>query len=142
MSALESSSGRVAAAPWTCPFCPLLCDSFSVDAEADGLALRGSTDTLLLEREELTAGSTWHAAGGFHAINADARVAALQQYTISMYPTVEAESGQPVGLKMSGGLELAGTEERWRWLRQELAWLRAQARSQNGARPSRWRLSR
>jgi len=90
------------------------------------LALRGSTDTLLLEREELTAGSTWHAAGGFHAINADARVAALQQYTISMYPTVEAESGQPVGLKMSGGLELAGTEERWRWLRQELAWLRAQ----------------
>ena len=43
MSALESSSGRVAAAPWTCPFCPLLCDSFSVDAEADGLALRGST---------------------------------------------------------------------------------------------------
>ena len=90
------------------------------------LARRGSTDTLLLEREELTAGSTWHAAGGFHAINADARVAALQQYTISMYPTVEAESGQPVGLKMSGGLELAGTEERWRWLRQELAWLRAQ----------------
>ncbi len=90
------------------------------------LALRGSTDTLLLEREELTAGSTWHAAGGFHAINADARVAALQQYTISMYPTVEAESGQPVGLKMSGGLELAGTEERWQWLRQELAWLRAQ----------------
>jgi dimethylglycine dehydrogenase len=90
------------------------------------LALRGNTDTLLLEREELTAGSTWHAAGGFHAINADARVAELQQYTISMYPTVEAESGQPVGLKMSGGLELAGTEERWQWLRQELAWLRAQ----------------
>jgi dimethylglycine dehydrogenase len=90
------------------------------------LAMRGSTDTLLLEREELTAGSTWHAAGGFHAINADARVAALQQYTISMYPTVETESGQPVGLKMSGGLELAGTEERWQWLRQELAWLRAQ----------------
>jgi dimethylglycine dehydrogenase len=90
------------------------------------LALRGKTDTLLIEREELTAGSTWHAAGGFHAINADARVAALQQYTISMYPTVEAESGQSVGLRMSGGLELAGSEERWHWLRQELAWLRAQ----------------
>jgi dimethylglycine dehydrogenase len=90
------------------------------------LALRGSTDTILLEREELTAGSSWHAAGGFHAINADARVAALQQYTIAMYPTVEAESGQEIGLKMSGGLELAGTEERARWLHQELAWLRAQ----------------
>jgi formylmethanofuran dehydrogenase subunit B len=42
MSALESSSGRAAAAPWTCPFCPLLCDSFSVDAGADGLLLAGS----------------------------------------------------------------------------------------------------
>jgi dimethylglycine dehydrogenase len=90
------------------------------------LATRGKTDTALLEREELTAGSTWHAAGGFHAINADTRVAALQQYTIGMYPTVEAESGQQIGLKMSGGLELAGSEERWHWLRQELAWLRAQ----------------
>ena len=80
------------------------------------LALRGKTDTLLLEREELTAGSTWHAAGGFHAINADTRVAALQLYTISMYPKVEEESGVDVGLKMSGGLELAGSPERWEWL--------------------------
>jgi len=90
------------------------------------LAIRGKTDTLLLEREELTAGSTWHAAGGFHAINADTRVAALQLYTISMYPTIEEESGVDVGLKMSGGLELAGSPERWEWLQQELAWLRAQ----------------
>ncbi|MFL5791482.1 MAG: FAD-dependent oxidoreductase [Actinomycetota bacterium] len=90
------------------------------------LALRGKTDTLLLEREELTAGSTWHAAGGFHAINADTRVAALQLYTISMYPTIQDESGVDVGLKMSGGLELAGSPERWEWLQQELAWLRAQ----------------
>ena len=42
MSALESSSGRAAAAPWTCPFCPLLCDSFSVGADARGLVLAGS----------------------------------------------------------------------------------------------------
>ena len=42
MSALESPSGSAAAAPWTCPFCPLLCDSFSVDAEAGGWALIGS----------------------------------------------------------------------------------------------------
>src|SRR3954467_3408469 len=90
------------------------------------LALRGKTDTLLLEREELTAGSTWHAAGGFHAINADTRVAALQLYSISMYPKIQDESGVDVGLKMSGGLELAGSPERWEWLQQELAWLRAQ----------------
>ena len=71
------------------------------------LTLRGMTDIALIEREELTAGSTWHAAGGFHAMNADTRVAALQKYTIGLYPQVEAESGQSVGLHMSGGMELA-----------------------------------
>ncbi len=90
------------------------------------LTLCGISDVVLLERSELTAGSTWHAAGGFHAINADTRVAALMKYTISMWPKVEEESGQSVGLHMSGGLELAGTEERWRWLRSELAWVRTQ----------------
>ena len=44
------------------------------------LTLRGMTDVALIEREELTAGSTWHAAGGFHAMNADTRIAELQKY--------------------------------------------------------------
>jgi dimethylglycine dehydrogenase len=90
------------------------------------LTLRGITDAVVIEREELTAGSSWHAAGGFHAINADTRVAALQLYTIGLYPQVERESGREIGLKMSGGLELAGTPERQQWLSQELAWIRAQ----------------
>jgi dimethylglycine dehydrogenase len=89
------------------------------------LALRGLTNVAVIERKELTAGSTWHAAGGFHAINSDFDVAALQKYTISLYPQVEEESGQSIGLKMSGGLELAGTPERAQWLKSELAWLRA-----------------
>jgi len=88
------------------------------------LALRGMTDIAVIEREELTAGSTWHAAGGFHAINADTTIAALQKYTIGMYAQVEHESGRSAGLHMSGGLELAGTPERWRLLQQELAWHR------------------
>ena len=88
------------------------------------LALRGWTDVALIERTELTAGSSWHAAGGFHAINADPHVAALQKYTISMYPTVEAESGQDIGLHLTGGIELAGTPERLQWLRSEWAWLK------------------
>jgi Glycine cleavage system T protein (aminomethyltransferase) len=88
------------------------------------LTLRGVTDVALIERDELTAGSSWHAAGGFHAINGDIDVAALQKYTIALYPQVEAESGQRIGLKMTGGLELAGTPERWQWLKAELAWLR------------------
>jgi dimethylglycine dehydrogenase len=90
------------------------------------LALRGLTDVVIVEREQLTAGSSWHAAGGFHAINADTRIAELQRYTIGLYPTVEAESGQAIGLRMSGGIELAGTPERWQWLRHELAWMRSQ----------------
>jgi len=89
------------------------------------LTLRGVTDVALIERDQLTAGSSWHAAGGFHAINADTRIAALQQYTIGLYPQVEEESGQSIGLKMSGGLELAGTPERWRLLKSELAWMRS-----------------
>jgi dimethylglycine dehydrogenase len=90
------------------------------------LTLRGVSHVAVIERGELTAGSTWHAAGGFHAINADTRIAALQKYTIRLYPQVEAESGRSIGLHMTGGIELAGTEERWRSLRAELAWLRTQ----------------
>ncbi len=90
------------------------------------LALRGVTDIVLVERDRLTAGSSWHAAGGFHAINADTKIAALQRYTIGMYPVIEAESGQALGLKQSGGIELAATPERWHWLKAELAWLRTQ----------------
>lgn len=87
------------------------------------LTLRGVTDIALIERDQLTAGSSWHAAGGFHIFNSDLRISELQQYTIDLYPQIEEESGQSVGLKMSGGLELAGTPERWRYLQSDLAWL-------------------
>lgn len=90
------------------------------------LALRGLTEVALIEREDLTAGSTWHSAGGFHPMNGDTRIAALQRYTIGLYPEIERESGVDIGLHLSGGLLLAGTSERRRWLRSELAWLRAQ----------------
>lgn len=88
------------------------------------LAARGITDAALIERGELTAGSSWHAAGGFHAINSDPVIARLQAYTISMYRTVEKESGQSAGLHLTGGIELAGTPERAEWLKAELAWHR------------------
>ena len=58
------------------------------------LALRGKTDTLLIEREELTAGSTWHAAGGFHAINSrhpHRRAAELHDLDV---PAGRGESGR------------------------------------------------
>lgn len=81
------------------------------------LAKLGWTETLLIERKELTAGSTWHAAAGFHAINGDPTMAALQAYTIKLYKEIEEASGQPTGIHMPGGISLAGTPERWEFLR-------------------------
>ncbi len=81
------------------------------------LAKLGWPDVALIERAELTAGSTWHAAAGFHALNADPNIAALQDYTIKLYKNLEAESGQSIGLHMTGGVNLAGTPQRWEWLK-------------------------
>ncbi len=44
----------------------------------------GWSDVVMVERKQLTAGSTWHAAGGFHSMNSDPNVARLQAYTISL----------------------------------------------------------
>jgi dimethylglycine dehydrogenase len=57
------------------------------------LTKAGWTDVLLIEREELTSGSTWHAAGGMHTVNGDPNVAKLQQYTINLYKELERISG-------------------------------------------------
>ncbi len=59
------------------------------------LTKAGWTDVVLLERSELTSGSTWHAAGGMHTINGDPNVAKLQQYTIELYDEIEELSEQP-----------------------------------------------
>lgn len=80
------------------------------------LAKMGWTDVCLVERSVLTAGSSWHAAGGIHALNADPNIAALQAYTIDLLPKIEEESGQNIGLHMTGGLTMAGTPDRWEWL--------------------------
>jgi dimethylglycine dehydrogenase len=80
------------------------------------LAKFGWTDVCLIERSVLTAGSSWHAAGGIHALNADPNIAALQAYTIDLLSEIQAESGQDINLHMTGGLTLAGTPDRWEWL--------------------------
>ncbi|MEO0938763.1 MAG: FAD-dependent oxidoreductase [Pseudomonadota bacterium] len=80
------------------------------------LAKFGWKDVCLIERDILTCGSSWHAAGGIHALNADPNIAALQAYTIDLLGEIEAESGQNIGLHMTGGLTLAGTPDRWEWL--------------------------
>ena len=83
------------------------------------LAKHGWTDVALVERAELTAGSTWHAAAGFHALNDNPNIAALQNYTINLYKEIEAESGQSVGMHMMGGMSLATTPARFEMLKAE-----------------------
>jgi dimethylglycine dehydrogenase len=81
------------------------------------LTKAGWTDVMLIERDELTCGSTWHAAGGMHTVNGDPNVAKLQQYTINLYRELERICGQSCGVHLTGGLMLAGTRERLDWLR-------------------------
>ncbi|HET7725915.1 MAG TPA: FAD-dependent oxidoreductase [Candidatus Limnocylindrales bacterium] len=85
------------------------------------LTKAGWTDVLLLERRELTAGSTWHAAGGMHTLNGDPNVARLQQYTIQLYEEIERVSGQDCSIHLPGGLMLADTEVRMDFLRMAVA---------------------
>ena len=80
------------------------------------LAKLGWSDVVMLERRRLASGSSWHAAGGVHTLNADPNMAALQAYTIDLLPRIEEESEQNIGFHLTGGLTLAGTPERWEWL--------------------------
>ncbi len=81
------------------------------------LTRAGWTDVVLLERRELTAGSTWHAAGGMHTINGDPNVAALQRYTVQLYEELEKSSGVSCGVHLTGEVMLADNEDRMDWLR-------------------------
>ena len=85
------------------------------------LTKAGWKDVVLLERRELTAGSTWHAAGGMHTLNGDPNVARLQQYTINLYQEIEKVSGQSCSIHLCGGLMLADTEDRMDFLRMAVA---------------------
>ncbi len=81
------------------------------------LSKLGWKDIVLIERSELTSGSTWHAAGGFHTLNADINMASLQGYTIGLYRELEELTGQSCSLHHVGGLTLAGTPERMDFLK-------------------------
>ena len=81
----------------------------------------GWSDVMLIERSELTSGSTWHAAGGFHTLNGDTNMAALQGYTINLYKELEAITGMSCGLHHVGGLTLADNQDRFDMLVAERA---------------------
>jgi len=76
------------------------------------LAKKGWSDVVLVERTELTAGSTWHAAGLLPLFNMSYSVGQLHQYSVELYKTLEEETGQAVGLHVNGNLRLARNRER------------------------------
>jgi len=81
----------------------------------------GWSDVMLLERSELTSGSTWHAAGGFHTLNGDTNMAALQGYTIKLYRELEKLTGLSCGLHHVGAITLADNQDRFDMLVAERA---------------------
>jgi dimethylglycine dehydrogenase len=77
------------------------------------LARKGWTDSVLLERKELTSGSTWHAAGLLPLFNLSYSVGQIHKYSVALYKTLEAETGQNVGLRQVSNIRLARTRDRW-----------------------------
>ena len=76
------------------------------------LALKGWSDVVLLERTELTAGSTWHAAGLLPLFNMSYTVGQLHKYSVDLYKRLPAETGQDVSFHVTGNLRLATCRER------------------------------
>jgi dimethylglycine dehydrogenase len=83
------------------------------------LAKFGWKDCVLLERNELTSGSSWHAAGQIHTISSDPNISRLQGYTINLYKEIEEVSGHSVGMHNTGGFYLASNNDWYDYLKRE-----------------------
>lgn len=82
------------------------------------LALEGWTDCVLIEKSELTSGSTWHAAGQCPSIVGGYSLAKIHAYSNELYPKLEALTGQYTSWHPSGGLRLANNDTELAWLKQ------------------------
>ena len=99
------------------------------------LAKFGWKDAVLLERDELTSGSSWHAAGQIHTISSDPNISRLQGYTIDLYKEIEELSGHSVGLHMTGGFYLASNKTWYDYLKRERSKARYMGLSQEFITP-------
>ncbi|WP_046865644.1 GcvT family protein [Microvirga massiliensis] len=77
------------------------------------LAKKGWSDVVLIERKELTSGSTWHAAGLLPLFNMSYSVGQIHRYSVNLYRSLEEETGQPVGFAQVSNIRLARTRDRW-----------------------------
>ena len=99
------------------------------------LAKFGWKDVILLERDELTSGSSWHAAGQIHTISSDPNISRLQGYTIDLYKEIEETSGHSAGLHMTGGFYLASNQAWYDYLKRERSKARYMGLSQEFISP-------
>ena len=76
------------------------------------LAKYGWKDTVLLERDVLTSGTTWHAAGLIGQLGSSATITKLRNYSLNLYKRLEEETGLSTGLKQNGSLTVATTLDR------------------------------
>ncbi|WP_293576030.1 FAD-dependent oxidoreductase [Phaeobacter sp.] len=81
----------------------------------------GWSDVVLLERDELTSGSTWHAAANIHGLHDSTNISRIQHYTMTLYNALEEETGQSCGVFQPGSLYLAQTEAREHQLKLQAA---------------------
>ncbi|MCB2100569.1 MAG: FAD-dependent oxidoreductase [Rhodobacterales bacterium] len=81
------------------------------------LVKRGWSDVLLLERKQLTCGTTWHAAGLIGQLRATSNMTRLAQYTTGLYQGLEAETGQATGFNQCGSMTVADNAERFEELK-------------------------
>ncbi|HET9537754.1 MAG TPA: FAD-dependent oxidoreductase, partial [Mesorhizobium sp.] len=77
------------------------------------LARKGWTDAVLIERKELTSGSTWHAAGLLPLFNMSYSVGQIHKYSVRFYQELQKETGMNVGFTNCTNIRLARTKDRW-----------------------------
>jgi 4-methylaminobutanoate oxidase (formaldehyde-forming) len=89
------------------------------------LAKKGWTDVLLLEKGELTSGSTWHAAGMVTHFHTSPTIMRMRQYSIRLYRSLQAEAGAPEHWHEVGSLRVASSRDQWLFLRRQVGTARA-----------------
>ena len=79
----------------------------------------GWSDVVLLERDQLTSGTTWHAAGLVSQLGPTAAVTKIRKYTLDLYKKLEQEVDHSAGLRINGALSIAQTDARWQELKRQ-----------------------
>ena len=83
------------------------------------LAKFGWKDTVLLERDQLTSGTTWHAAGLVSQLGPSAAITKIRKYTLDLYKELEKKVDHSAGLRLNGALSIAETKGRWQELKRQ-----------------------